>query len=62
VEVKEATEKEVVDETTTKVELVGKGVADEVAMKVVEEAERKKKEDTLNNYDSPMDTNIGRCQ
>jgi hypothetical protein len=62
VEVKAATEKEVVDETTTKVEVAGKRAADEVATKVVEEAERKKKEDTLNNYDSPMDTNILRCQ
>jgi hypothetical protein len=43
---------------TTKVEVAGKRAADEVATKVVEEAERKKKEDTLKNYDSPMDINI----
>jgi len=61
VEVKVATAKEVVDETTTKVEVMGKRAADEVATKAVEEAERKKKEDTLKNYDSPMDINIQRC-
>jgi hypothetical protein len=58
VEAKVATAKEVVDETTTKVEVTRKKAVDEVATKAIEEAERKKKEDTLKNYDSPMDTNI----
>jgi hypothetical protein len=58
VEVKVATKKEAVDEVETKVEVLGKREAYEVATKEVEEEERKQKEDTLNNYASPMDTNI----